>query len=317
MCEVFPVKNLFRNKNTYITLSFYVALLFSPLYTSSAPEIKSILSVWTYFALPNYIILLCPVILTISLRRKTTENDTFILLAFTYSVLFILLFFEFVKSGATLFFVSVALLILSAICINVGQPFASLVLLPGLFLRQLGTGYIAITYIPVLLLLLMNYFRAEKEEKKSLLLTAGAYLYAVIFAVLLFIKGKLTVTFSPVAFSFGAIETAKLVAGSILVLAACVLFIIRTIPLMKNASALYRISTVVFAVYPVAGCIFSCLTGIVSTRPETVFLVTLLIYITGNINISLQTKEALPVLPEKSGSMILLLCCIAMCMLVF
>lgn len=311
------MKKIFRNKNTYITLSFYTGFLFLPLFISAVPDFGNILSMLTSFALPNYLILLCPVLLTIILSKKANEKDTSVLLTFTYAVLLPLTFFEFVKGGATLFFVTVAVLLLSAVCINAGQPFASLVLIPGLFLRQLGTGYIAITYIPVLLLLLMTCARAEKEEKKSLFLTAGAYLYAVIFAVILFVKGKHTVSFSPVDFSFGAVETAKLVAGCILVLTACVLFIIRTIPLMKNGSVLFRISTVLFAAYPVAGCIFSCLTGIVSTRPETVFLVTLLIYITGNINISLQDKEALPVLPEKSGRMILLLCCTAMCMLVF
>lgn len=311
------MKKLFRNKNTYITLSFYASLLFLPLFISSVNDLKNIFSTLVFFSQQNYIILLCPVILTIILSKKTTANDSSVLLTFTYSVLILLVFFEFIRGGTTLFFTAVAILLLSAVCINAGQPFASLVLIPGLFLRQLGAGYIVIAYIPILLLLLINYSRAEKEEKKSLLLTAGAYFYAVIFAVLLFIKGKLTVTFSPVDFSFGAIETAKIVAGSILVLAACVLFIIRTIPLMKNASALYRISTVLFAVYPVAGCIFSCLTGIISSRPETVFLVTLLIYITGNINISLQDKEALPVLPEKRRNIILLLCCTAMCMLVF
>lgn len=311
------MKTFFRNKNTLLTISFFIGFTFMPFFIPSFSDTGAAYSIIMSWGLTNLLLISCPVILAVYIHRKTTENMSFTLLLFTYVLLLLIIYTDFCTVQVTLLFSSVALLILSAICINAGQPFASLVLLPGLFLRSLGTGYIFICYIPVLLMLMMKLSRAEKEEKKSLIFTVGAYLYAVIFAVLLFIKGKLTVTFSPVDFSFGAIETAKLVAGSILVLTACAMFIIRTIPLMKNASALYRISTVLFAVYPVAGCIFSCLTGIVSTRPETVFLVTLLIYITGNINISLQTKEAPSVLPRKNGNIILLFCCIAMCMLVF
>lgn len=311
------MKKLFRNKITYITLSFYTGFLFLPLFISAVPDFRNILSMLTSFTLPNYLILLCPVLLTIILTKKANEKDTSVLLTFTYAVLLPLTFFEFIKGGTTLFFVTVAVLLLSAVCINAGQPFASLVLIPGLFLRSFGTGYIFMCYIPVMLMLVMKLSRAEREEKKSLMFTVGAYLYTVIFAGILFARNNLRISFSPVEFYPTPTEKAKLIAGILLVTAACVSFIIRTLPLMKNGSVLFRLSTVLFSLFPLAGCITGLLTGIISSHFPVVFLVTTLIYITGNINISLSDKSAPPVLPEKHSHILLGICGAAMCILVF
>ena len=309
------MKNIIRNKNTYLTVTFFAALAFSLIFQPSAAFSSSIWALLTSFSLPNYIILLCPVIMQLFLSRKITENETFPLLSLLYTTMLILIHTEFSRANATLFFASVAILLLSAVCINAGQPFASLVLIPGLFLRQFGTGYIFMCYIPVLLMLLTKTAQTEKDDKKPFLFTVGAYLYAVIFAVILFAKGNLRISLSPVEFRSSPVEITKLVAGIILVLIACVMFIIRTLPVIRNGNLLLKLSTVLFAVFPVAGCIISLMTGIISASYTTVILVTILIYIAGNINIS-ANNPGLPLLPEKRG-FILGLCGAAMCILIF
>ena len=311
------MKNIIRSKNTYLTIAFFAGLVFSVLFIPSLSDSSSALSLIKSFAFPNYILLACPVILTAFLSGKTTEKESFVLLSLTYTVLLIIFCTEFVKANATLFFAAIAILLLSVICINVGQPFASFVLIPGLFLRSLGTGYIFIVYIPVLLLLLMKLSQTEKEEKKSMVFTVGAYLYAVIFAVILFARCNLTISIYPAEFNRSPVEAAKLVAGCLLVLTASAMFIIRALPMIKKGGLLLRLSAVLFALFPLAGCVIALLTGVISSSFTTVFLVTMLIYIVGNTGISLQDKSAPPVLPEKYGHIILGLCGAAMCILVF
>lgn len=311
------MKTFFRNKNTLLTISFFIGFTFMPFFIPSFSDTGTAYSIIGSWGFTNLLLILCPVLLAVFMSRKTTENESFTLLSFTYIVLLLIIYTDFGTAQATLLFNSVTLLLLSVICINAGQPVTSLVLIPGLFLRSLGTGYLLICYVPVLLMLAMNFSRSGKEEKKSLILILGAYLYTVVFAVLLFAKGKLTVSLSPVKPDTSAVDVLHCTAGCLLAVTCCILFIIRVLPSMKKGSVLFRLSAVLFALFPVAGGVAGFLTGIISSRPETVFLVTLLIYITGNINISLQTKEAPSVLPRKNGNIILLFCCIAMCMLVF
>ncbi len=311
-------KFLHPDRCTYITIAFFTGLIALPFFIPSLSGIGNIIDISLSSTPANYILLSVPVILTVFLRKKAAEKDAFALLSCTYALLLTITYSEFIRANATFFFTTVAILLLSAVCINAEQPFASLVLIPGLFLRNFGTGYIIITYIPVLLILLMNYARREKEEKKSHLFTIGAYLYAVIFAVILFAKNKLTLSFSPVEFNPSSpVETAKIIAGCLLVLTACAMFIIRTLPLMKKSTLLFGISTALFAVFPLAGCVIGCLTGIISSQPVTVFLMMLLIYTSGHINLSLQDKSASPLLSEKHGNILLGFCGVLMCILVF
>ncbi len=311
-------KFLHPDRCTYITIAFFTGLIALPFFIPSLSGIGNIISVSINSTPANYSLLTVPVILTMFLRKKAREKDAFILLSCTYALLLTIVHSEFIKANATLFFTSLAVLLLSSVCINAGQPFASLVLIPGLFLRSFGTGYIFMCYIPVLLMLVMNYSRAEKEEKKSFLFTLAAYLYAVVFAIILFTKNKLPLSFSPVEFNLSSpVETTKLIAGCLLVLTACAMFIIRTLPMIKNGSFLFRINTVLFALFPLVMCVIGCLTEIVSSQPVTVFLVAMLIYVAGNINISSNDNSAPSVLPEKHGNIILGLCGALMCILVF
>ena len=203
---------------------------------------------------------------------------------------------------------SSAMLVLSVICMNTKNTVVqALILLPGLLTIKTGTPYLFATYIPVLMLLIIQHCgkkpdnTEEGKEKKQIPFVLTAYLYIIVAVAIFMIAGKLELTALPASnYFYNLTYIFSFAAGCTLIIAAAVLFIIRAMPVIKNGKIAEKVCIVIFAVYPVILTAVSFFINIVSNDVKKIMLLSLFIYIMGNIQLQLTHGENIPpILPEK------------------
>lgn len=309
--------------NAGITMAFYVALLIMPALVFSGSDYSEHLAAQLNTHLPNYIFYVFPVLLTIFAKKKMSQQDSAMSQIFIYSLAAIAVATEYHSAPMTYFYTIISILVLSVVCMNINNNIVqALILVPGLFISRLGIGYLFVAYIPVLLMMFMQVTAVseeEKAEKKTLWLIFGGYLYAAVFALILIIRHRLAFDPQPVNLNLSSVNHIIIfAAGLLLVLTACVLFIIRALPLIRNGSALQKISICLFAVYPLIYTATALTKTVISSQPVTVFMTALLIYVSGNINLSgIYKDNAGPVMPQKYRNIIFGFAAAALCILVF
>ncbi len=303
------IKKIRLEASEYITLTFYLGFLLLPFIFNEGISIKEGF-LHTFAVFPtNYLLYITPAVLWFFLRKTdfSKKDTTEILLAYD-SVILVTMYTALSENRNTVFFSLCAIIVLSVVCINTNKYVSALTLLPGLLLFRFGTAYIFASYIPVLLLFIINHFGKKttetenKSDKKDLPFVLIAYLYITVLTAILILSGKLEFTILPASnYFFNLRYIFCFSAATVLVLSASVLFVVRALPRIKNGNIAEKISMLLFAIYPVAILAISFFFNIVASSDiKNVFLLAFLIYISGNVQLSLTYGENIRgFIPEK------------------
>ncbi|MBQ7962775.1 MAG: hypothetical protein IJ289_09275 [Clostridia bacterium] len=287
-----------------ITIVFCICLAVMPFFVSGGYKITHTLKDMFAVFPTNLLIYITPALLYFSVRKNgcdEKEKSAFLLICDT--LVTVLMYSALSMNGYTMTFSLAALLILSFLCINADDMISMAVLLPGILLFKLGTEFIFACYIPILLLLLLKTAESRKDKDKNKTgasFLPFAYLYISVLAVILLISGKISLkTDMPLQSFSDRSAIINLVSGIILILIACILFIIRAIPTTKG-NIPQTITVTAFALYPVAVVFANCFFPLISSAPRVAVIFSLITYAVGNAQLSLTFREkAPPLLPEK------------------
>lgn len=288
----------------YITATFYICFLVMPVIVSGGFNITQTLSSEFKTFPANYLLYITPAVLHVFIKKSViAENEKTMFLLFADILMLYLMYNEVAYNSSRCLFAIIAIIVLSLMCINVNELTAALTLLPGLLLTKLGIGYIFAAYIPVLLLMLLKNCRTtdNKNKNKASGFMVLAYLYIALLAVVLIFTKRITFYAIPVNHDFTRISfLLNFAAGVLLVTAACVMFIIRAVPLIKNAGIKERLILILFAVYPLIFAAAGFFIDLISNNFKSVFVTSLIIYAVGNIQLSLTHSDKVgAVIPEK------------------
>ena len=285
-----------------ITIVFYICLAVMPFFISGGFQITHTLESMLRGFPTNLLLYVTPAVMYFSVKKADcdkNEKSAFLLICDT--LLTVLMYSSLNLNGFTVTFSLAALIILSFLCINAADIISTAALLPGILIFKLGTEFIFACYIPILLLLLLKRTENGTEEEKDKKISAFlpfAYLYISVLAIILFVAGKITLgTSTPLQSISGRTETAKAISGIILTVIACILFLIRAIPVMKG-NLIKTVTAVLFAVHPVAMVVTNLFFPLVSPEAFVSIIFALIIYTVGNAQLSVTYGKKAPVLPS-------------------
>lgn len=301
------------NKKTdlsaYVTLTFCIALLTLPFLALGGSNIADGFRC-TFVTFPaNYLLYIAPVLMYIFLKKKEfTEKDSVMILSALGSVIIVLMHSAIQTNRSGVFFTLVAVIILAVIIININDTVANAVLLSGLIVLLSPTSYIFAVYIPVLLLIILQTASKTKTDSKKQSFLFFAYLYIPVLILILLFTKKISFIFHPAYINLNNTKSLiELSSGMLLLLISAVTLTIRVLPVIKNGKTMQKLSLILFAVYPFAIAVFNCIFILTSSEIKHAILLSLVMYIAGNIQISASYKENdLPLIPEKLNNTVCL-----------
>ena len=286
----------------YITTTFYVALFSLPFLFLGGSNIADGFRC-TFLTFPtNYLFYISPAILYLFLKKTDiSQNDRIFYLIATDSILVVVMFKALQTNRSDIFLTFFAMIILCVICININNAFSNLILLSGLLVLKNPVSYLFAVYIPILLLIMIYTFADNRTEIKKSKFLFFTYIYIPVLIAILFFAKKISFNIHSAYINFNNTKSLiELFSGMLLLLIGCVVFIIRFLPVIKNGKLTEKISLILFAVYPLAIAVLNCFFMLVSSEMSHAILLSLLIYITGNIQLSVTCKTGIsPLLPQK------------------
>lgn len=292
------MKNKLRsNKFIFITVLFYISILLISFFKNGGNDYFSSIKALFSTAPSNYLIYFIPPIaaLFFSKQPKATNNDLFLFSVLTFLSATAVYTEPNYKYDALLL-TYIAIISASFILININTMTASIILIPGLFISKLGIGYILTAYIPLLILLLLQStaLHEEKKEKKNSLSGAvfWAYMYIAILTVILLIAKKLNLNIEFIKPQlYHAYEYINLIAGLLLIFTAMTMFLIRAHKITANGSVKEKLTVIIYAVYPLIFTAVGIFTNMISENNKSTIIAALIIYIIGNMQLSITYKE--------------------------
>ena len=285
----------------YITLTFCVAVATLPFLALGGSNVADGFRC-TFVTFPtNYLLYIAPVVLYFFLKKRNiAEKDNALILSAICPVIVVILHNAIQTNRNDIFFTLVATVVLAVVIININDSAANIVLLSGLIVLLSPTAYVFATYIPVLLLIFISVTAKNNQENKKLRFLFFAYLYIPVLILILFFAKKISFNIHPSYINFSNTKSmTELFSGMALLIIAAVMFIIRVIPIIKKGTVTQKLSLIIFAVYPFAIAVMNCFFNIISSAISNAILLSLIMYITGNIQISLSYKDNLPLIPQK------------------
>ena len=288
----------------YITLTFYIALITLPFLALSGSNIADGFRC-TFVTFPtNYLLYIAPAALFFFLKKSDiAESDRILYLAAFDMVTVVIMHSAVQTNRSDVFFTLVATVIIALIIININDAVANIVLLSGFLVLRSPTAYIFAVYIPVLLLIMIQTFsKTETTEKKKHFLFF-TYLYIPVPVLILFFAKKISFNIHPVNINFSIEKNIiELISGMALLIVAAVVFIIRVLPVIKRGKITEKISMILFSVYPLAMSVLNCIFILAESQFSHAILLSLVMYIAGNIQVSLSYGKELPIIPEKMNN---------------
>lgn len=299
-------------KKRYISfcLFFYITLIILPVFAFSGADLKGAYA--AFFKIPalNYLLYAAPGVLCVFfvkskalLNKQIFYNYAFILILEALIILYGL------KNAAGSYtFAFAGILLISAALINFNELAACLILIPGIFIKNLSFGYIIGAYFPVLILLAVSFFQGRKNpEKKSSAFLFPAYCYIAVLAAVLTAAKILIIRFNSALNLNTARDYMNFVFGIVLVAAAFVIFCLSSFPLLKSVQTgiILKVLTVFAGIYPLTALGTGLLTSFISPDFKTVILFVLLLYAVQNIhfNFTFENQFAPPAkLTEKPAA---------------
>ncbi len=253
----------------------------------------------------NYLLYITPPAFYFFFRKNSTINEKeklFYLTAVCATVT--ALMYKGLDSNITsLTYTFAAIVLLSAIFINLNEFTNMAVLLSGLMIFKSATSFIFAAYIPVLLLLFVKYSirKNSGDDKKISGYVLFGYLYIIVLAAILVFSGRATFEFPSAGyFSKKLADIFIYILGVALVAAACAMTVFRTIPVIRNNSILQKTAIITSSVYPFLLTATGFFSNIISTGIKNTILLSLIICIAENIQLSIICKDsAKPLIPEK------------------
>ncbi len=296
--------------SAYITLTFYIAFFTLPFLALGGSNIADGFRC-TFVTYPtNYLLYTVPAFMYFFLKKKDfSEKDRTLILSALCSVLIVILHSAVQTNRSGKFFTLVATVILAVIIININDTFANAVLLTGFIVLLSPTAFLFATYIPVLLLIMIRSSAKSDTEGKKHGFLFFAYLYIPVLILILSVTKKISFIIHPAYINFSNTKyMIELISGMLLLLTAAVVFIIRVLPVIKSGKTVQKLSLILFAVYPFAIAVFNCIFMLVSSDISHVILLSLIMYITGNIQFSVSyNKNMIPLIPQKFNNHVCLI----------
>lgn len=291
----------------HLIVAFFLALFATPTLIHNGYNLSSTFPLLLKTFPTNYLMYLAPVAFYIFFKKKEIpKQEKIVSSLFINFFIFLLIYFEFTTSSENYFYTTIAILVLSVILININDLTASLTLLPGLFVTKLGLVYIFAAYIPVLFLMMIKTgeFQTEsneKAEKKLSHVLLFAYLYTSVLTAILLYKKRIPLDITSIKPNLAlADDYINMIAGIILLLAACVLFIIRSIPVIRNGKFTEITSLILSAIYPLFFAALGAFYSLISYNFRTVFTIALLMYVMNNIQLGITYKDKVGnIIPDK------------------
>lgn len=310
----------------HLLIAFYIGLFAIPAITHNGYNLEYTIPLLFKTFPTNYLLYFVPVAFYVFFKKndisKQEKTVSSLFLNF-FSLLFI--YTGFTASSANYFYTTIAILALSVIFININDITASLTLLPGLFITKLGLAYIFTAYIPVLFLMMIKTgeFQTETNEKTERNLShvlLFAYLYTSVLTAILLYKKKIPLNITAINPHLAlADDYINMIAGIILILTACVLFIIRAFPVIRKGNITETISIILAAIYPLFFAVISSFYSLISYNFKTGFAITLLMYVLYNIQLSITYKNTVGgIMPEKlNNSAVVITAAVLLCSFCF
>lgn len=291
----------------HLLVAFYIGLFAIPVITHNGYTLSRTFALLFKTFPTNYLLYLTPVAFYVFFKKNDiSKQEKTVFSLFLNLILLLLINFEFTASSANYFYTTIAILVLSVILININDLTTSLTLLPGLFITKLGLAYIFAAYIPVLFLIMIKTgeFQTESNEKTERNLShilLFAYLYTSVLTAILLYKKRIPLNITPIKPNLAlADDYINIIAGVILLFAACVLFIIRAFPVIRNGNITEKISIIFAAIYPLFFAVLGSFYSLISYNFKTGFTIALLMYVMNNIQLGITYKENVgDVIPKK------------------
>lgn len=291
----------------HLLIAFYIGLFATPVIVHNGYNLDHTFALLFRTLPTNYLLYLAPVAFYIFFKKKElSKQEKTVSLLFTNFFIFLLIYFEFTTSAENYFYTTIAILVLSVIFININDLTTSLTLLPGLFITKLGLVYIFAAYIPVLFLMMIKTGELqteskEKSERKLSHVLLFAYLYTSVLTAILLYKKRIPLNITAIKPNLAlADDYINMIAGAILLLAVCVLFIVRSMPVIKNGNITEKISIIFAAIYPLFFAALGSFYSLISYNFKTGFTIALLIYVMNNIQLSITYKNIVgDIIPKK------------------
>ncbi len=308
-----------KNNFFIICPMFYIAVLLVAVFSNDEFGFFDKLQVLFATSASNYLVYAIPVIAAVFLKKKKTASDNnTIYYSILLLLLLLLLFCEpnYRYDAKLLTFISITSLML--IMININTPAAYLILIPNLFINQLGMGYIITSYIPTGLLLFASYTskKTTDEKKRSVpeTILPFTYLYFVILMAFLIIRKKSNLNtdfiFPQVNYIY---EYISIIAGFILVLLLSALFLTKVLRTITNKTFLSILPWILYSLYPLLFAFLGLFTTAISVNIKSTLISALILIVFGNIQLDISFRtQNIPLLPIKKNNNLLVLSLVAL-----
>lgn len=293
----------------HLLVAFYISLFATPVLIHNGYNLDYTIPLLFKTFPTNYLLYLTPIAFYLFLKKKKEfkKNESIHIILFVNILLFYFLYTAFLATASNYYlYTTIAILVLSVILININDITASLTLLPGLFITKLGLVYIFATYVPVLFLIMiktgdLRTESSEKAERKLSHVLLFAYLYTSVLTAILLYKKKIPLDILAIKPNLAlADDYINIIAGVILLLTACVLFIARSVPVIKNSNITEKISIIFAAIYPLFFAFFCSIYSLISYNFKTAFTIALLMYVVYNVQLRITYKDKVgDIIPKK------------------